>query len=316
MRKLSIKGCFFASFVAFLPVSSSAASLAITTSSALGTFTIGQTQIILMATGGTGNYTWSLASGALPTGLNIAQIPGSSPAQTGLVGIASAAGNYAFSLTVNDGSTSAAQAFTARITALTTADINLHDGFANTAYSYGFTALNNAAAVTFAVTSPALPPGLTLSAAGVLSGTPTTPGAYNVNFSVTDGIDTAYRGFQLVVYAVQLTTSGQPPYATQRMSYSTALAASGGSGGYQYAVTGGSLPFGLSLSGAGLISGAAGVNNGLYEFSVTVTDTGHNSYQKTMAIDVVSSPSPRAQITSGAIDDVVLGNNYGWQIPA
>ncbi len=315
MRKLSVKGTLFFSFVAVLPVSGSAASLAITTPSALGTYTIGQAQIFLNATGGTGNYTWSLASGTLPTGLSIRQIPGNSPAQTGLVGIAVSAGNYAFSLTVNDGSTSVTQAFTARITALTVANIGLPDAFSGTAYSYSLTALNNAAPVTFAVTSPALPPGLSLSAAGVLSGTPTTGGVYNINFSVTDGIDTTYRGFQFLVYAVQLTTSGQLPNATQGISYSTALAASGGAGGYQYAVTGGSLPFGLSLSGAGVISGTTGVNAGLYSFSVTVTDTGHNSYQKTMAIDVVASPSPQAEISLGTIDDVVLGNNYGWQIP-
>ncbi len=315
MRKLSVKGVILVSFVALLPISGSAASLTITTPSALGTYTIGQNQISLNATGGTGDYTWSLASGTLPAGLGIRQVPGSSPAQTGLVGIAVSAGNYAFSLTVNDGSNSVTQAFTARITALVAADINLPDAFAGTAYSYSFTALNNAAPVTFAVTSPALPPGLSLSAAGVLSGTPTTPGAYNINFSVTDGTDTTYRGFQLLVYAVQLTTSGQLPNVTQGVSYSTALAASGGSGGYQYAFTGGSLPFGLSLSGAGVISGTTNVNYGLYTFSVTVTDTGHNSYQKTMAIDVVSSPSPQTRISLGTIDDVVLGNTWGWQIP-
>src|ERR1700722_13350059 len=100
MRKLSVKGFIFVSFVALLPASGLAASLAITTPSALGTYTIGQNQIFLNATGGSGTYTWRLASGTLPTGLGIRQIPGSSPAQTGLVGIAASAGNYAFSLTV------------------------------------------------------------------------------------------------------------------------------------------------------------------------------------------------------------------------
>src|SRR5208282_5635301 len=88
--------------VAFLycSVATTAWGLSITTGSNLGTNTIGYIQIPLNASGGTGNYTWSLASGSLATGLNIAAIPGSS--QPSLVGVATTPGNYSFSLTVND----------------------------------------------------------------------------------------------------------------------------------------------------------------------------------------------------------------------
>ncbi len=94
--------------------------LTITTNGALGTFPIGQDQINLNASGGSGNYIWTVASGSsLPPGLNIAQNPYSSTPQIGLVGIATTPGNYAFSLTVNDGSSSVTKAFTLKITALT-----------------------------------------------------------------------------------------------------------------------------------------------------------------------------------------------------
>ncbi len=156
-----------------------------------------------------------------------------------LVGVAATPGNYFFGLTVNDGVTSVTEPFTLKITALTVKDTNLPVAFVNTAFSYTLTALNNAGPVTFAPTSPAPPSWLNLSAGGVLSGTPTTPGVYNINFSVSDGVSTTYRGLQLFVYTVNLTTPGALPNAMQGVAYSSALAASGGAGGYQYAITGG-----------------------------------------------------------------------------
>ncbi len=315
MSNFRIHGLSLVLLASLLAVAASGGPLTITTNGGLGTYPIGQDQIPLNASGGSGNYTWSLASGSLPTGLNIAPIPGSLPVQIGLVGIASAAGSYSFSLTVNDGTTSLTQAFTAKITALTLKDPNLPDAFLNTFYSYSFTALNNAGPVTFAVTSPALPARLTLSSTGVLSGTPTAAGTYNINFSISDGVDTSYRGFQLLVYTINLTTPGVLPNATQGVSYSAGLAASGGAGGYQYAITGGSLPPGLSLSSGGAFSGTTSGGTGIYWFYVTVTDSAHNSYQKTMTIDVLGPTIAQNQVTLGTIDDAVVGQTYGWQIP-
>ena len=287
--------------------------LSITTGSNLGTNPIGYIQIPLNATGGTGNYTWSLASGSLASGLNIAAIPGSS--QPSLVGVATTPGNYSFSLTVNDTVTQVTQAFTMRITGLTVKDINLPDAFPNTAYSYTFTPLNNAGTVTFTITSPPLPTGLNLSSGGVLSGSVAAAGTYSVNFSVFDGVDTTFRGYQLQVFAVDLTSPGAFPNATMGTTYSQTLTASGGTGGYTYALTGGSLPAGLALSGAGLISGTvAYTGTGIYWFAVTVTDSSHNSYQKTMTIDVLGPTVEESQINPQVFDDPVVGNNYGWQI--
>src|SRR3984957_8394647 len=314
MSDFRIHGLFLVLLASLLSVAASGGPLTITTNGGLGTYPIGQDQIPLNASGGSGNYTWSLASGSLPTGLNIAPIPGSLPVQIGLVGIANAAGNYSFSLTVNDGTTSVTQAFTAKITALTLKDPNLPDAFLNTFYSYTFTALNNAGPVTFAVTSPALPAGITLSSTGILSGTPTAAGTYNINFSISDGVDTTFRGFQLLVYTVNLTTPGVLPNPTQGASYSAALAASGGAGGYQYAITGGGLPPGLSLSSGGAFSGTTSGGTGIYWFYVTVTDSAHNSYQKTMTIDVLGPTIAQNQVTLGTIDDAVVGLTYGWQI--
>jgi hypothetical protein len=287
--------------------------LAISTGGNLGIFTIGQVIFGLNATGGTGNYTWSVASGSLPPGVYLAPYPFGSPGQTGLVGVATTAGTYPFSLTVSDGNSSLTQSFTIQITNLTVKDIGLPDAFVGAPFSYTFTPLNAAGGVTFTPTSPALPAWLSLSAGGVLAGMPTAPGTYTINFSVFDGANTAFRGYQLVVYAVDLTTPGALPNATQGVFYSTSLAAGGGTGGYQYMITGGSLPPGLSLNN-GVVSGTTNGGPGVYWFYLTVNDSSNNSYQKTMTIDVVGPPVQN-QITLGEIDDPIVGIGYSWQVP-
>jgi hypothetical protein len=54
------------------------------------------------------------------------------------------------------------------------------------AYSVQLTAFGGTQPYTWAVTQGSLPPGLTLSTTGVLSGTPTSPGTFNFNITVTD----------------------------------------------------------------------------------------------------------------------------------
>ncbi len=62
----------------------------------------------------------------------------------------------------------------------------LSDGTAGVAYSQTLTAGNGTAPYVFSLNSGTLPPGLTLSSAGVLSGTPTTEGSYSFVLGVTD----------------------------------------------------------------------------------------------------------------------------------
>ena len=58
-------------------------------------------------------------------------------------------------------------------------------------------------ASTFSVTAGALPPGLTLSAAGVLSGTPTTAGTYGFTVTAANGfLPNASVAFSLTIAAV------------------------------------------------------------------------------------------------------------------
>jgi len=153
--------------------------LAITTTSlpdgALGGVQYSQT---LAATNGTPLYTWSIATGSLPPGL---QLDGA----TGIIsGTPTAAGTFTFDVQVNDTARGVAHRnLTINIPLLiTNGDLS---GVALAAFSQTLTAAGGKPPYTWS--SGALPAGLQLnSATGVISGTPGAGGTSQVAFTVTD----------------------------------------------------------------------------------------------------------------------------------
>lgn len=106
-------------------------------------------------------------------------------------------------------------------------------------YSQAVTATGGSGPYTF-TTNSALPPGLALSAAGVVSGTPTATGNYTVTVMATDANDPTNTGtqFSLNVAAQELSVTPAGgfsiPPATIGSSYSQTFTVSGGSGtGYE-----------------------------------------------------------------------------------
>ncbi len=282
----------------------------------LGTYTMGTQNIQLGATGGNGVYTWSLVSGTLPTGLTLrTDIPSNfaSNAQAGLLGVATTPGTYNFTLKVTSTGGNFTQAETIKITTLNVRDqsISLPDAFVSAPYSYAFTAIGSAGPVTFTATTSA--GGIILSSAGVFSGTPTTPGFYTLNYSVSDGVDTTFRSQTFTVYAVNITSPGLLPNATQNSPYSYQLTASGGTGPYVW-TAGCCLPAGLTLSSAGVISGTP-TGTGMSSVNITATDSNHVSYTKNMSLDVVGVPVVQAQVYSSlSTYDPIVGDPYSWSV--
>ena len=208
-----------------------------------GTASIGAIEIALRASGGTGVYVWSIVAGALPPGISLrTDNPPSFPAgaSAGLVGVATTPGTYDFTLRVTSGTVAADRACTLKVTGLTVKDGNhgnyLPEAFVGSAYAHTLTALNAAGPVTWSAPS-GLPPGVTLSAEGVLAGTPTTAGSYTAMFSATDGVDTASKALTLRVNALNIITGGVEgvlPNATKGVAYSATLTATGGTPPYTF----------------------------------------------------------------------------------
>jgi uncharacterized repeat protein (TIGR01451 family) len=145
-------------------------------------------------------------------------------------------------------------------------------------YTQTFTASPGVAPYTFALASGALPRGLTLAPSGVLSGVPTATGDFTFTVVGTDATSaTGIRTYTLTVLPpviVVLPTSPTLPPGTIGTAYSQTIGATGGVPPYSFAITAGSLPPGLTLSSAGVISGTPVFGDFFfYKFTITATDS-------------------------------------------
>jgi hypothetical protein len=150
----------------------------------------------LTASGGVPSYSWTLASGALPTGLSLST--------DGTVsGTCNTHGSFNFTARVTDtASTVATKALSITVTpyALVIQTTSLPSGTLSDSYSQTLNATGGVAPLSWSVQSGALPSGLSLSTAGTLSGTLTPAGTYNFTLLVTDAINTtANQTYSLVV---------------------------------------------------------------------------------------------------------------------
>jgi uncharacterized protein (TIGR03118 family) len=146
-----------------------------------------------------------------------------------------------------------------------------------------------------------------------------TGGTFNTNgVYITAGINNQLDGLLALITPVSasnpaITTASALPNGKIGSTYSQTLAATGGAPPYSaWAVTGGSLPPGLSLnSTAGTISGTPTGIGGTFNFMVTVTDssgaTGSSSLQLTIQQATLSAASSRV----GSFAQVVSGG--GWK---
>jgi hypothetical protein len=280
-----------------------------------GTWSVGEIQYSLAATGGSGAYAWSVSSGSLPPGLALRTdlapwFP--SNASAGIVGVATTPGTYNFTLAAASGGQTAYLPCTMKITALMVKDLyQLPDAFLNSIspYNYTLTALGAAGPVTWTAKN-GMPPGLSLTPGGLLSGTPSQAGYYNIGITLTDGVDTVGRGINLNVSTIQITSPGLLPNATQNAAYSYTLTARGGTGPYNW--TTGGLPNGLSLNSAsGLLSGTPNTGQGHFTFNVTATDVNRISYSESTSLVVIGTPPALPSMSLygpyGAFDDCAIG---------
>ena len=159
----------------------------------------------------------------------------------------------------------------------------------------------------------ALPPSLTLSAAGVVSGVISCSAANGNNkqdIRVTDSSSptpivadfTANKGLSINVTAGPSSTCTALTIAPTSLStlaagvaYSQTITTSGGLGPYTYAITAGSLPAGLTLNtSTGQISGTP-TAGGVYSFTITATDaalsTGTRAYSGTVLAALTLNPA-------------------------
>ncbi len=180
----------------------------------------------------------------------------------------------------------------------------LPDTVTGVGYRANLAAAGGTTPYTWSITGGSLPAGLTLGADGALTGTPT--GTANATFTVRvsdSAARTATRTFT-VAAGVSVTTQNLPE-ATRGTAYSTNVAAAGGTGVYTWTVSSGSLPTGLAMSSAGVITGTPTVAQ-TATFTVQATDGASRIGRRVVTITVA------APLTFSAINtSVPLGGSGG-----
>lgn len=210
------------------------------------------------------------------------------------------AGPDSFTYVATDGLTTTAPATVTVTVADASVSIDtapLADAVGGSAYSHAFTATGGIGPYAFTLVADTLPNGMTLSPAGVLSGTPTQAGSFAFTVQATDvstgtGPFSTQRAVTLVVQAPQIAFTVD---VLQPVTFGTAasqtLQATGGTAPYSYVITAGTLPQGMTLSSAGLLSGTA-TETGRFTITVEVRDA--NGFTASSAYELVVEPATQA----------------------
>jgi parallel beta-helix repeat protein len=261
----------------------------------------------LTVEGGTTPYTWQIASGALPAGLQLDSRSGT------ISGTPTQAGQNSFSIEVVDSNQrSSKRAFTISIGSPPTAGLSIKSasapsGTVGTAYSFALVAQGGASPYTWSITSGSLPTGLQLNGnTGVISGTPITEGSQTTSVNVHDAA--THSASMTLTFSIAAKSSTPLAIATTSIApatidavYRETLAAQGGAAPYTWSIASGSLPAGLTLDSAtGDINGTP-TQSGAQTVDFEVRDSAAASASRAFTVTANSNTS---SYTSYYVDSI------------
>ena len=258
----------------------------------------------LRALAGCDVYRWEVTNGGLPAGLSMSS--------SGLVtGSPTNAGGTEPWITVHDltapeggpswcgGDNHSERQFAFNVVpGLSIQDQSVPGGTVGLAYSKQLTALSvtstnpvqgSPAAATWSIQSGSLPDGVTLSSAGLLSGTPAAEGSWSFVVRAVGGGSASDTETETLAVRQPIAVTSQvgATKAEVGVPFSAAQTASGGEGTFTWSVAEGALPSGLTLGVDGTVSGTPAVA-GRFPFTLTVTD--RESRSKSVNATLVVAP--------------------------
>ncbi|MFZ0307971.1 MAG: putative Ig domain-containing protein [Candidatus Sulfotelmatobacter sp.] len=220
----------------------------------------------LQATGGSGAYTWSIASGTLPTGITPTAGGVISGTPTGTAGASS------FTVQVKDAVGDVAQQPLTIVVnpAPAIATTSLSPGDQGSAYSQPLLAAGGTLPLSpFSISTGSLPSGLALNGS-IISGTLApiaTTSSFTVKITDANGVS-ATQPLSITVNPPPMITTTSLPIGEQGRPYSTAIAATGGTGALSFSTQ---IVDGLILNSSGSFIGVPSAP-GSFPFTAIVMD--------------------------------------------
>jgi hypothetical protein len=194
------------------------------------------------------------------------------------------------------------------------ASTTLSPGTVGVAYSQvTFQATGGTTPYRYTISGGALPAGMSFDTTGLLTGTPTAGGAFSITVFAADADShTGSQTYSLTILPPTITVSPSTavlPAATIASPYTKSFTAAGGISPYIYVSTG-TLPPGLSLSTAGVLSGTPSTAGGPYTFTVTAIDssTGTGPYSGISTTYSLTVGKLTATVTLGNLAQTYTGS--------
>jgi hypothetical protein len=194
------------------------------------------------------------------------------------------------------------------------------------AYDQTITATGGTGTLTFSlVGSTSLPTGLAMDSTGHITGLPTGPsGTTNFTVAVTDsstaGVQTATKNLSISVKLATAPTISPAtlPNGNAGTPYYQTLTVSGGLAPYTWSVVSGSLPGGLSLTGANSTATISGIPSLIQSstFAIQVTDSSVPPQTPTQDYTVSIGPALPLSITTTSLPQASLNTAYNGTISA
>lgn len=284
------------------------------TTSALSATTQGvdATSQRILASGGTGPYTFSVTAGTVP--------PGMALSSTGyLGGNPTVSGSYSFTVQATDTTGQSTTQILNMVVNPTPSILttSLPLGVVGSTYSQTLRSTGGTLPNTWSITYGALPGGLTFdTGTGTISGTPTASGTSRVTFKLTDSttLASSTRTMDLQINSVldiSTPTSGQgaPTSSVIGQAYTSTFIGNGGTPPYLWSVTGGHLPDGLALNPyTGVLSGTPSTA-GTYSYVVQLSDMNNTKIEKTYTTQAAISGTG-LRISTTSLPQAVVNSPY------
>jgi large repetitive protein len=259
----------------------------------------------IAAIGGTGNYTFSLTVGSLPTGLSM----------TGggvIRGTPTTAGTSNFTVqVVDDGGNTATSGFSLVIipAPLTvTGPSPIPNVTLGAAFGLKFGATGGYPPYTFNY-SGNLPPGATLGKDASLNGTATALGTFSFTIYAYDSQQgQATKAFTVMVVPAPLTVTATLGNGQVGVAYSGSIGAAGGQPPYKISVSG--LPDGVSFSNGSVVG--TPTTAGSYTVTVAATDSAGAQASGSFPVTI----APAALTVTGSLGNGTVGVAYSGSVSA